>query len=72
MKSVLVTGANGHLGNNLVRLLLEEGYDVRASVRDLGDPKKTGPLEGLGVSLVEADILKPETLPAAVEGRDGV
>ncbi|MBW2258573.1 MAG: NAD-dependent epimerase/dehydratase family protein [Deltaproteobacteria bacterium] len=72
MKRVLVTGANGHLGNNLVRLLLEEGYNVRASVRDLGDPKKTGPLEGLGVSLVEADILKPETLPAAVEGRDGV
>jgi len=72
MKKVLVTGANGHLGNNLVRLLIEEGYDVRASVRDLGNPKKTAPLQDLGVSLVEADILKPETLPAAVADRDGV
>ncbi|MCK4795561.1 MAG: NmrA family NAD(P)-binding protein, partial [Desulfobacteraceae bacterium] len=40
----LVTGANGHLGNNLVRALVERGDTVRASVRN---PKNTAPFEGL-------------------------
>ena len=31
--SVLVTGANGFLGNNLYRELLAAGYEVRAVVR---------------------------------------
>ena len=31
----LVSGANGHLGNNLVRLLLKKGIPVRASVRNI-------------------------------------
>jgi len=39
----LVTGANGHLGNNLVRLLLKENQKVRASVRN---PKNKKPFEG--------------------------
>ncbi|MHB1757832.1 MAG: SDR family oxidoreductase [Leptospirillum sp.] len=34
MKTVFVTGATGLLGNNLVRLLLDRGYHVRALVRD--------------------------------------
>ena len=33
-KNVLVTGANGHVGYALIKLLLERGYNVRASVRD--------------------------------------
>ncbi|MEO4017839.1 NmrA family NAD(P)-binding protein, partial [Pseudomonas rossensis] len=33
----LVTGANGHLGNTLVRALLDQGYRVRAGVRDVND-----------------------------------
>nr|WP_242834354.1 NmrA family NAD(P)-binding protein [Clostridium pasteurianum] len=38
MKNIsLVTGANGHLGNNLVRELLKRGENVRASVRNLND-----------------------------------
>ena len=40
-KKVLVTGANGHVGNNLVKALLERGYRVRASVRDSSDRRKT-------------------------------
>ncbi|MCK5315716.1 MAG: NAD-dependent epimerase/dehydratase family protein [Anaerolineales bacterium] len=48
----LVTGANGHLGNNLVRALLERGETVRASVRN---PKDTLPFEGLDCEIVQAD-----------------
>ena len=72
MKNVLVTGANGHLGNNLVRLLVENDYNVRASVRNASDPSKTKPLKELGVEIVEADIMKPETLLKAVKNIDGV
>jgi len=72
MKNVLVTGANGHVGNSLVRLLIENGYTVRASVRNADDPEKTRPLTDLGVEIVEADIMKPETLNKAVDDLDGV
>ena len=37
-KNVLVTGANGHVGYALIKLLLERGYNVRASVRDKKNP----------------------------------
>jgi dihydroflavonol-4-reductase len=72
MKNVLVTGANGHVGYNLVQLLAEKGYQVRASVRDKRNQSLIKPLSALGVEIVEADIMKPETLPAAVKGIDGV
>lgn len=49
----LVTGANGHLGNNLVRLLIEKGIPVRASVRTL---KNKTPFAGLNCEVVQADI----------------
>ena len=38
---IFVTGVNGHIGNHIVRDLLEHGYAVRGSVRDLNDPEKT-------------------------------
>src|SRR6187549_3001780 len=70
MKHVLVTGANGHVGFNLVKELLAHGYRVRASVRD---PSKAKHVKELGdVEIVAADIMKPETLPPAMEGIDGV
>ena len=40
-KRIFVTGVNGHIGNHIVRDLLEHGYAVRGSVRDLNDPAKT-------------------------------
>ena len=72
MRTVLVTGANGHVCYNVAKLLRSKGYNVRASVRDLSNPKKTSHLRALGVELVEADIMKPETLTGAVAGVDGV
>jgi len=72
MHHVLVTGANGHVGFNLVQLLVERGYRVRAGVRSVDDPAKTEPLRVLGVELVEADLDRPATLDAAAAGTDGV
>lgn len=67
----LVTGANGHLGFNLVQALRARGHQVRASVRSLADAAKTAPLRALGpVELVEAALDQPLHLRAAVDGVD--
>ena len=58
----LVTGANGHLGNNLVRLLLSENQKVRATVRNINNQE---PFEGLDCEVVQADITDRESLKKA-------
>ena len=66
-KRVLVFGARGYIGTNLVPRLLHEGFAVRATGRNIK------PLEARdwpGVELVEADALVPSTLPEALEGVD--
>jgi len=61
----LVTGANGHLGNNLVRLLLSENKKVRATVRNINN---LAPFKGLDCELVQADITDRESLKKAFKG----
>lgn len=61
----LVTGANGHLGNNLVRLLLSKNETVRATVRNTED---TLPFAGLDCEVVHADITDRESLKKAFTG----
>lgn len=63
----LVTGANGHLGNNLVRFLLNKGIPVRASVRNTGNK---APFAGLNCEVVQADITDKESLKRALKGVD--
>src|SRR6058998_276641 len=46
MKPTLVTGANGHLGNNLCRLLVARGEPVRGDIMDPGSTARA--LEGCG------------------------
>ena len=68
---VLVTGANGHIGFNLCRALIERGHKVRASVRSIADSAKTSRLRGLGaIELAEVDVLRPAQLLDALEGID--
>jgi dihydroflavonol-4-reductase len=68
---VLVTGANGHIGLNLCRGLLDRGHAVRASVRSLADPGKTSGLRTLSpIDLVEVDLYRPEQLRAALSDID--
>ncbi|MCW3468034.1 NAD-dependent epimerase/dehydratase family protein [Chitinophaga nivalis] len=63
----LVSGANGHLGNNLVRLLLSKGIPVRASVRNI---KNKLPFAGLNCEVVQADITDKASFVKALQGVD--
>jgi dihydroflavonol-4-reductase len=65
MRPTLVTGANGHVGNNICRLLVQRGETVRAMIRESADP---APLHDLDVEVVHGDILDPEAVTRAVEG----
>lgn len=63
----LVSGANGHLGNNLVRFLLKKGLPVRATVRNINNRK---PFEGLNCEVLQADITDKASFVKALEGVD--
>jgi uncharacterized protein YbjT (DUF2867 family) len=65
---ILVTGATGYIGGELLPRLLSEGYDVRVLVRD--QARIEGRWWRDRVDVVEGDVLKPETLPTALEGID--
>ncbi len=65
MKPTLVTGANGHLGNNICRQLVERGEKVRAMIRASADP---APLAGLDLEIVRGDIMDAASTQDATEG----
>lgn len=65
--TILVTGATGHIGLNLVRALLEDGRRVRALVHQHGER-----LDGLDVERVHGDVLDPSSLRRAMEGAEVV
>src|ERR1044072_3326376 len=65
--TVLITGATGLLGNNIVRDLLAQGEQVRILTREL---RTTRPLDGLAVDRRQGDVRQPETLHEAMEGID--
>ncbi|KAL4205170.1 hypothetical protein AMTRI_Chr01g135990 [Amborella trichopoda] len=76
-KVVCVTGASGYIASWLVKFLLQRGYTVRATVRDINDSKKTKhllELEGANenLKLYKADNLEDGSFDAAVDGCDGV
>jgi uncharacterized protein YbjT (DUF2867 family) len=68
IRTVLVVGATGSIGCHVVDVALEEGYAVRALVRDRTKARKF-PAE---VQVTVGDVTRPETLPAAVDGVDAV
>lgn len=72
----VVTGANGYIGSHVVKLLLERGYFVRATVRDVRNDKKTAHLldmdPGGRLQLFSADLLKEGSFDASCEGADFV
>jgi dihydroflavonol-4-reductase len=67
----LVTGANGHLGFNLVKELLKTEHTVRGSIRSLKDTQNMERLKSLGdVEIVEASLDRSDQLTVAMEGID--
>jgi predicted dehydrogenase/nucleoside-diphosphate-sugar epimerase len=64
---VLVTGAGGYLGRQVVKELMAAGYHVRALVRPLS---RIESLESLGVEIVFGDIRSLEDLRRAAEDVD--
>jgi uncharacterized protein YbjT (DUF2867 family) len=64
---ILVTGATGRVGSELVRQLSADGMPVRALVRD---SSKAEAIAGPGVELAEGDLLDPASLDAALDGVD--
>lgn len=66
-RKVAVTGASGHIGANLVRELLDRGFEVVTLIR-----KSELALEGLDVVKVNGDILDTRSLRRAFKGVEQV
>ncbi|WP_412752676.1 SDR family oxidoreductase [Krasilnikovia sp. M28-CT-15] len=59
----LVTGATGYIGGRLAPRLVEAGHTVRCLARD---PRRLRDVPWAGaVEIVQGDLVRPETLPAA-------
>lgn len=70
---VLVTGATGYIGAEIVSQLLGRDYRVRGTTRHVGKAKESGELTSLagaaeGLELVEADLLTDGAFDHAVMG----
>lgn len=85
--TILVVGSTGMLGSKIVSALLDKGnLDVRAMVRlaqsaalkepindsNIENRKKIDAMKARGVTIVEGDLMQPETLLPACAGVDVV
>ncbi|KAK4777767.1 hypothetical protein SAY87_017954 [Trapa incisa] len=76
-KVVGVTGASGYIASWLVKFLLQRGYTVKASVRDLNDTRKTEHLLALDgakerLQLYKANLLEEGSFDTIFDGCVGV
>ena len=75
---IAVTGASGFIGCHCVLDLLNHGYQVRGSVRDLrqtGALEKTLSANGADTSQLDwvaASLTEPDSWPTAVDGCDAI
>lgn len=69
-RRILVTGASGRLGSNLVKRLTGEGAEVRSFILPNDPAEKT--LDGLPTEKVYGDLTDEAAVDAAVEGVDAI
>lgn len=75
---VLVTGASGYLASHIILQLLQKGYKVRGTVRDLTNKKKYSDLYTLdkkaatNLEIRQADLLKEKDWEEILKGVDYV
>jgi len=66
---VLITGVTGFLGSAVLRLLVNEGYDVRVLVRENSNMRN---LEKIDVKVIKGDLQNTNSLKPAVHSCDQV
>ncbi|MBN2504385.1 MAG: NAD-dependent epimerase/dehydratase family protein [Bacilli bacterium] len=64
---IYITGATGHIGNNLVRLLIEKHRDFKILLRQFGPA-----LENLDCELIYGDIFDPDFLKQYLRSGDTI
>jgi len=67
--NILVTGADGLLGSNLVRELLKRGHKLKVLVQA---NRQTVTLNGLDLEKVEGDLLQYQSLEKAAQGVEAI
>jgi len=65
---ILIIGATGGTGSEVLKLALERGYDVTVLVRDPAR-LRDGPA---GLTVLRGDVMDPAAVDAAVRGQDAV
>jgi uncharacterized protein YbjT (DUF2867 family) len=68
-RTILLTGATGYVGGQLLPRLLAQGHTVRALVRDAGSARGKLPEDDL-LEIVEGDVLTGAGLDEAADGAD--
>mgnify|MGYP002777007989 CR=1 FL=1 len=63
--TILITGATGNIGGEVVKLLARKNIPLRVMVRD---PTKATHLKEQGIEVVRGDFLHPDTLDTALQG----
>ncbi len=66
---IVVTGASGHVGNTLVKMLLAEGRPVTAMLHENTHPES---LKGVQVKTIKGDVLDKQSLIQAFTGAETV
>ncbi|MFX1268354.1 MAG: SDR family NAD(P)-dependent oxidoreductase [Promethearchaeota archaeon] len=69
MSKILVTGANGFIGANILRAALKKGFEVRAFVRKTSDLRM---IQDLPVEFSYGDLRDPTSLSRAIDNCDHI
>ncbi len=65
---ILVAGGTGNLGGRIIKALVKRGAEVRAIVRNGGEPEKIAKLTELGATVITIDMSDVEQLKQACQG----